>query len=45
MKILYVSSNGGIHDYRFLKKLTEDHEVLFLFYASGEIIPEIDKLP
>ncbi|MCC7158976.1 MAG: glycosyltransferase, partial [Ignavibacteria bacterium] len=41
----YVSSNGGIHDYRFLKKLTEDHEVLFLFYASGEIIPEIDKLP
>lgn len=45
MKILYVSSNGGIHDYRFLKKLTENYEVLFLFYAAGEIIPEIDKLP
>lgn len=45
MKVLYVSSNGGIHDYRFLKKLTEDYEVLFLHYASGEIIDEIDKLP
>lgn len=45
MKVLYVSSNGGIHDYRFLKKLTDDYEVLFLHYASGEIIPEIDKLP
>lgn len=45
MKVLYVSSNGGIHDYRFLKKLTGDLEVLFLHYASGEIISEIDKLP
>lgn len=44
MKVLYVSSNGGIHDYRFLKKLVEDYEVLFLHYASGEIIDEIDKL-
>lgn len=44
MKVLYVSSNGGIHDYRFLKKLVEDHEVLFLHYAAGEIIDEIDKL-
>ena len=44
MKVLYVSSNGGIHDYRFLKKLAEDYEVLFLHYASGEIIDEIDKL-
>ena len=45
MKVLYVSSNGGIHDYRFLKKLSGDFEVLFLHYASGEIITEIDKLP
>lgn len=44
MKVLYVSSNGGIHDYRFLKKLVLDHEVLFLHYAAGEIINEIDKL-
>ncbi len=44
MKVLYVSSNGGIHDYRFLKKLAADYEVLFLHYAAGEIIPEIDKI-
>ncbi len=44
MKVLYVSSNGGIHDYRFLKKLVNDYEVLFLHYAAGEIIYEIDKL-
>lgn len=44
MKVLYVSSNGGIHDYRFLKKLTEDYEVLFLHYAANAIIDEIDKL-
>lgn len=45
MKVLYVSSNGGIHDYRFLKKLTEDYEVLFLHYAANEIIDEIDQIP
>lgn len=44
MKVLYVSSNGGIHDYRFLKKLTVDYEVLFLHYAANDIIDEIDKL-
>jgi glycosyltransferase involved in cell wall biosynthesis len=44
MKVLYVSSNGGIHDYRFLKKLVNDYEVLFLHYASNEIIEEIDGL-
>lgn len=44
MKVLYVSSNGGIHDYRFLKKLTADYEVLFLHYAANEIINEIDSL-
>jgi glycosyltransferase involved in cell wall biosynthesis len=43
-KVLYVSSNGGIHDYRFLKKLVLDYEVLFLHYASSEIIDEIDKI-
>lgn len=45
MKVLYVSSNGGIHDYRFLRKLVNDHEVLFLHYAANEIIDEIDSLP
>ncbi len=44
MKVLYVSSNGGIHDYRFLKKLVNDNEVLFLHYAAGEIIDEIDNI-
>jgi len=44
VKVLYVSSNGGIHDYRFLKKLSADHEVLFLHYAANEIIDEIDKI-
>lgn len=44
MKVLYVSSNGGIHDYRFLKKLSEEYEVLFLHYAADEIINEIDML-
>lgn len=43
-RILYISSNGGIHDYRFLKKIVNDYEVLFLHYAAGEIIEEIDKL-
>ena len=44
MKVLYLSSNGGIHDYRFLKKLSMDYDVLFLHYAANEIIPEIDKI-
>lgn len=44
LKVLYVSSNGGIHDYRFLKKLSVNHDVLFLHYAANKIIPEIDKL-
>ena len=44
MKVLYVSSSGGIHDYRFLKKLVTDHEVLFLHYRANEIIDEIDKI-
>jgi L-malate glycosyltransferase len=44
VKVLYVSSNGGIHDYRFLKKLSADHEVLFLHYAANEIINEIDNI-
>lgn len=44
MKILYVTSNGGIHDYRFLKKLSSDYEVLLLHYASGNLINEIKEL-
>jgi L-malate glycosyltransferase len=41
LKILYVTSKGGIHDYRFLNKLTLDHEVLLLHYTADELIPEI----
>jgi glycosyltransferase involved in cell wall biosynthesis len=44
VKVLYVSSNGGIHDYRFLNKLEKDYEVLFLHYAANDIIDEIDRL-
>lgn len=44
MKVLYVTSNGGIHDYRFVKKLSEDYEVLLLHYASREPIDEIKKI-
>ncbi|HEY3251859.1 MAG TPA: glycosyltransferase family 4 protein [Ignavibacteria bacterium] len=44
MKILYVTAKGGIHDYRFLKKLVNDYEVLLLHYAADELIPEIDSL-
>ena len=44
MKVLYVSSSGGIHDYRFLKKLVNDHEVLFLHYRANDIIDEIDNI-
>jgi L-malate glycosyltransferase len=41
LKILYLSSNGGIHDYRFLEKLVADYEVLFLHYSSVDMIDEI----
>ena len=44
MKVLYVTSNGGIHDYRFLKKLVEDYEVLLLHYASRNLIDDIKEL-
>lgn len=44
MKILYVTAKGGIHDYRFLKKLVNDYEVLLLHYAADELIPEIGGL-
>jgi len=43
-KILYVSSKGSIHDYRFLNKLSRDYDVLFLHYAADRIIPEIDRI-
>lgn len=44
MRILYISSNGGIHDYRFLEKLAEDYEVIFLHYSSADMIDEIRNL-
>lgn len=44
MKVLYVTSSGGIHDYRFLKKMAGDYEVLLLHYASGKLIDEIKTL-
>ncbi len=44
MKVLYVTAKGGIHDYRFLKKLVEDYEVLLLHYAADEMISEIQNI-
>jgi glycosyltransferase involved in cell wall biosynthesis len=44
LKLLYVSSKGNIHDYRFLSKLVHDYEVLFLHYAADNIIDEIRSL-
>ena len=41
MKILYVTSKGGIHDYRFLKKLSAEHNVLLLHYSADDLMPEI----
>lgn len=45
MKVLYITSSGNIHDYRFLKKLILDYEVLLLHYASGVLIDEIKSIP
>ena len=49
MKVLYVSAKYGLHDYRFLKKLAEDYDVLFLHYSSNKNIPveagELKNLP
>ena len=44
MKVLYVTSNGGIHDYRFLKKMVDDYKVLLLHYASRELMDDIKEL-
>lgn len=45
MKILYVTAKGGIHDYRFLKKMVNDYEVLMLHYAADKLIEEIKNIP
>jgi glycosyltransferase involved in cell wall biosynthesis len=44
LKILYVTSKGGIHDYRFLNKLAEEHNVLLLHYSADDLIPEIKNI-
>ncbi len=44
MKILYLTSNGGIHDYRFLSKLAADYAVLLLHYSSSDLIDEIQNI-
>lgn len=44
MKVLYITSNGGIHDYRFLSKLINDYEVLLVHYQANELIDEIKQL-
>lgn len=44
LKTLYVTSKGGIHDYRFVKKLSEDYDVLLLHYTSGDLIDEIKQI-
>ena len=43
-KVLYVTAKGGIHDYRFLKKLAADYEVLLLHYAADGLIDEIKNI-
>lgn len=35
MKLLYVTSKGAVHDYRFLSKLVNDYEVTLLHYESS----------
>lgn len=44
MKVLYVTSNGGIHDYRFLSKLVNDYEVTLLHYAANELMESIKEI-
>jgi glycosyltransferase involved in cell wall biosynthesis len=44
VKVLYISSKGGIHDYRFLKKLADDYELTYLHYSSADIMKEIKEL-
>ncbi len=44
MKVLYVTSNGGIHDYRFLSKLADDYEVTLLHYAANELMNSIKEI-
>jgi glycosyltransferase involved in cell wall biosynthesis len=44
LKILYLTSNGGIHDYRFLYKLAIDYQVLLLHYSARELIGEIKNI-
>lgn len=43
-KVLYISSKGGIHDYRFLKKLADDYELTYLHYSPAGIMKEIKEL-
>ena len=44
MKILYLTSIGGILDYRFLKMRAGDYDVLALHYCSSELIGEIQDI-
>jgi glycosyltransferase involved in cell wall biosynthesis len=45
LRVLYISTKGGIHDYRFLEKLVKDNEVLFLHYSRKPMINEINSIP
>jgi glycosyltransferase involved in cell wall biosynthesis len=44
LKILYVTSKGSIHDYRFLKKLVNDYRVLLFHCSEFEMTAEIGTL-
>lgn len=35
MKLLYVTTRGAVHDYRFLNKLVNDFDVTLLHYETG----------
>jgi glycosyltransferase involved in cell wall biosynthesis len=43
-KVLYISSMGKVHDYRFLKKLADDYELTYLHYSASEVMQEIKEL-
>lgn len=40
MKLLYLTTKGAVHDYRFLKKLVEDYEVTLLHYETSNPVSE-----
>jgi L-malate glycosyltransferase len=40
LKLLYVTTRGAVHDYRFLNKLVNDYDVTLLHYETGNVLSE-----